>query len=105
MNLAAQYARVAPHVDTKKFVAYLKKRGHLQLLPQVVRLLERERPVTDVVVVSEEADVQEFTKKFPGARIVVDPKIVGGYAVTGKGKVVDRTYRTALVNLYQKITS
>jgi len=50
MNLAQNYARILRDgVDAAKTLAYMKARGHLSLLPQVVRMLEREQGRNDSV--------------------------------------------------------
>lgn len=102
----------------KKLVAYLKKRGHLSLLPAIVARVERMAGAKAgaKVVLAKAGDAQKFATSIASAlttmgvpaddyTLVVDERVVGGYVIEGKGKVVDRTYRTALVNLYQKITS
>lgn len=101
MNLVQRYAQVFKDVDAKKVLAYMKKRGHLSLLPQVVKVLEREPAQGAVVLVAHEKDVPKMKKKFPDARIDVDEKIVGGYISRDRTTVTDASYRHALVSLYQ----
>lgn len=100
MNLAQRYATVLTSVDAKKVLAYMKHRGHLSLLPKVLRVLEREREVGDTVVVASEKDVSKMKKKFPDTRVEVDPKLVGGYIARSGSTVTDASYRHALVQLY-----
>ena len=102
----------------KKLVQYLKKRGHLTLLPAIMARVERltlkRRAAT--VVLGKAGDAKTFATSIASAlttlgiqeddyQVVVDERVVGGFGVLGKGKVIDRTYRTALVSLYQKIIS
>lgn len=98
----------------KKFVAYLKKRKHESLLPQIVAGLKRvgEMRRGAVVTVAAADDAKKFAQSIAAALtnlniekgeygVVVDDRAVGGYMVHAKGKLVDRTYRSALVRLYQ----
>lgn len=102
MSLASRYAQVLKDVDVTKVLRYMKARGHLSLLPKVVRILEREPASGDTVVVAHEKDVTKYKKKFPESRVEVDEKIVGGYISRSGTSVVDASYRHALVSLYQK---
>ena len=105
MNLAQRYARVAALVDTDQLIAYLKHRGHLSLLPKIVRALQRMRTSVEVVTVAREHDATHLKKKFPGAAIVVDPKIVGGYIARSGTTITDASYRRSLVQLYHNTTT
>lgn len=116
MNLAHAYASVLrenPSADNvKQTLAYMKSRGHLSTLPQVVRILEREKGANEAVVtVARESDVKKFREDIAKAltelgesehSIAVDPHVVGGYIVRGRSKAIDRTYRKALVSIYQR---
>lgn len=101
MNLAYRYAQILKDVDTKKVLAYMKQKGHSSLLPKVVRILVRERPVGDTVTVAHDKDAAKMKKKFPESRIVIDEKLVGGYIARSGTSVTDASYRHALVSLYQ----
>lgn len=116
--ILAALAGGADEQFAKKLVAYLKHRGHLSLLPALVARVERMAHAKKgaTVLLAKAEDAQTFATSIASAlttlsispedyTLVVDERAVGGYAITGKGKVVDRTYRTALVNLYQKIIS
>lgn len=114
MSLANAYAKVLRDVPTKDVPAYLprvlafmKGRGHLSLLPQVVRILEREPSDTGeaVAVIAKESDAKKFAEEIRGARVVVDPRIVGGYTVRTGSRFVDRSFRSALIAIYQKTVS
>lgn len=100
MNLAQRYATILKSVDAKKVLAYMKHRGHLSLLPKVVKVLEREPETGDVVVVAHEKEVSKFKKKYPDARIEVNPMLVGGHIVRSGTTITDASYRHALVQLY-----
>jgi F0F1-type ATP synthase delta subunit len=121
MNLAHSYARaISDRGNDKKFldqvIHYMKSRGHASLLPQVVRILERTPGKEAAVVrVAKKEDaakykhgIQDALRIFGGSddhRVEVDSNVVGGYMVYGNGKAIDKTFRTALVSLYQKISS
>ena len=105
MNLARTYAALIHEVDPNKVFAYMKRRGHVSLLPQVLRIVEREPVPSDVVTVAHERDIAKHKKSHPNARFVVDPRVVGGYSARTGSEYIDRTYRRALVTLYQKITA
>jgi len=98
MTLASNYASVMKDLDVKKVVSYMKQRGHLSVLPQVLNILEREKDDQEVVTVAKEKDA----KPFKGARVVVDPNVVGGYMHRNGSKIVDATYRKALVTIYKQ---
>lgn len=88
MSLAHHYATVLKELELKDVLAYMKKRGHLSLLPQVVNILEREKTRPESVTITAKDD----------------PRIVGG-TVTLKGfTLIDQSYRRALVDLYHRIT-
>ena len=99
-----------------KFVAYLKARGHFGLLPQIVRRLGRVKTDKGAsVTVATKDDAEKFAQSIAAALstlsvgageydVTVDERVVGGYAVRSKGKLIDRTYRTGLVQLYQNVT-
>ncbi|MCL9972409.1 MAG: F0F1 ATP synthase subunit delta [Candidatus Pacebacteria bacterium] len=95
------------------FIQYLKKRGHLSLIPavlnRVTRLQKAERKTT--VTLARATDADRFAASIAANlttmphrdatyAVSVDERIVGGYRVEAGGKLVDRTYRTALVRLY-----
>lgn len=120
MNLAHAYARLIQEADDAgakpefagKIVTYMKSKGHLSLLPRVLRIAER-MPKTNeaVVTVKNDADYKRYEKDIKTAlsgighkgalRVAHDAKIVGGYSVRAGGKITDRSFRSALVSIYQ----
>jgi F0F1-type ATP synthase delta subunit len=116
MSLAANYAALlSGGADMKKTLAYMKSRGHLSLLPQIVRILERRSAEggSVVVTVAKESDAKKFSSKIAEAlktlgadmktaRTVVDERAVGGYAVRTPSALVDRSFRTALITIYKQ---
>lgn len=101
----------------KKFVAYLAQRKHLGLLPAILARVTKQgvQGHGAIVTVARAEDAKKFASAIASElsslnsdagtyTVKVDDRAVGGYAVRGKGRLVDRTYRSALVSLYQKIT-
>jgi hypothetical protein len=106
MSLASNYAALlSSGTEPDAVLAYMKQKGHLSLLPHIARLLEREAGVAgDTVLVAKEGDVRTAQEKFPSARVQQDPRVVGGYLAKVGGKIIDATYRRALVNIYKQVT-
>jgi F0F1-type ATP synthase delta subunit len=100
----------------KKLLQYMKAKGHLSLLHDVVRKLERERKQPRAVVsVSKKSDAKKFEQMIKDslntlgvdmrdASTMEDVKLVGGYQVRAGATSIDRSFRTALVSLYRKTT-
>jgi hypothetical protein len=90
MSLASNYVQVLKEgVDEKKVVAHMKAKGHLSLLPTVLRILKREKQRPETVTITAKDD----------------PRIVGG-TITLKGfTLIDASYRKALVDLYKRSTA
>jgi len=117
MSLAHTYARVLAEAGTEKgfldkLFSYMKIKGHLSLLPQILRLVHR-MPEKDTVVVTvrDQDDAKKFKKEIDmsltelvvkgSRRVIEDKRLVGGYSIRAGGKIVDKSYRSALVALYQ----
>lgn len=124
MNLANAYARLildapegkAGQAFAEKLVAYMKAKGHLSLIPTMLRIAERiPRKDTATVTVRSEADVVKLKPKIKESlkvlgyddkpEIVVDPDIVGGYTAVFAGKAVDKSFRSALLAVYRNTIS
>lgn len=98
MSLAQNYATLLNDIAPARVVDYMKSRGHVSLLPQVVRILERKQESNHVVTVARKEDAPHT----PGATVVVDPRIVGGTITRKNNTLTDASYRRALVNIYKK---
>ena len=126
MGLANAYAAVIREAEegkdtsdfSKKLIAFMKNRGHLSLLPQVLRILAREKADlhTPVITVAKESDAKKFAKPIREilsqlgvqeveSTVIVDSRAVGGYAVRANSRLVDKTFRSALISLYQNVTN
>ncbi|MES2014460.1 MAG: F0F1 ATP synthase subunit delta [Patescibacteria group bacterium] len=121
MSLATAYASVIKDAEkepqgghfVQKLLSLMHARGHMSLLPEIVRILEKE-PVEmgAVVTVAHDADVKKFASEIKSAlallgadkethQTIVDARAVGGYTVRAGSKILDQSFRTALVDLYQ----
>lgn len=124
MNLANAYARLildapegkAGQAFAEKLVAYMKAKGHLSLIPSMLRIAERSpRKNTATVTVKNAADVQKLKPQIKESLkalgyeekpdIAVDPDIVGGYTAVFAGKAVDKSFRSALLAVYRNTIS
>ena len=113
MNLVSTYAALfSEGVDIQKTLAYMKARGHLTLLPQIVRQLSREpEKKAATVTLAKSDDAKKFAPAIAetlgalGAgkdyHIALDERAVGGFSVRTKNGIVDKTFRTALVTIYK----
>lgn len=122
MSLAHTYAAVVQTAESQKLgkpfadklLEYMKAKGHLSLLPQVMRLLARmPKKGGAVVAVAKKGDADKYKNEIASAlkalnvsgshHTVEDARIVGGYMVRSRSGVVDKTFRSALVSLYRSI--
>jgi F0F1-type ATP synthase delta subunit len=99
------------------FLALLKRRGHISLLPKILHVLKRGRNQEDMdatVTVAREEDYARYRKVIAQVlaqlevsefHMTVDPRIVGGYRVMGNGHLFDQTYRTKLIDLYKRLAT
>jgi F0F1-type ATP synthase delta subunit len=95
----------------------LRSRGHQKLLPNIVHELEkrltREQESVKILFAREEdkirykeniqADLLEIAKEKEEQSQEIDEKLVGGYRVETKNILIDRSYKRALIDLYQKL--
>lgn len=116
MSLATYYAHLLHTHGTasyaSKVVAYMKKKGHTSLLPQVMRIVERmPKKEGGILTVARKGDVKKFQSRIEqvggnknDTHVVVDPSLVGGYIAQKGATLLDASYRRALVQLYQNVT-
>ncbi len=123
--LIHQYAELVHQALQKKagsayaeqLITYMKKRGHLSVLPAVlakVHALGSKKQGAEVVI-ARPSDAEALAPRIAGAlstlgaedeyTVRVDDRAVGGYMVRANGKVIDQSYRRALVELYQRVIS
>lgn len=98
--------------------ALLIKKGHVRLWPAVlkgvVRALEKfEREDTPrIIVAKESAKNSDALQKAlatlavtnKNEKMEVDSSLIGGFVVQYKDKMVDASYKRALIDLYRKVT-
>jgi len=104
MSLAQNYATLLKEVPVENVIEYMKKKGHLPLLPRVMRALLSAKDERAVVAAVDDTSVAALTTRFPDARFVIDSRIVGGYLMRRGAQVIDATYRRALVTMYKAAT-
>ncbi len=100
-------------------VGILRRRGHMGLLPKIMREYEkielvRSTSTSASLRLAREEDRSRFADQIAAyARIMgvtpddctthIDPTVIGGYSVEAKGKRVDRTHKRILLELYRKL--
>lgn len=122
MSLANTYAKVIQDAEGKpnvkafgdSLLAYMKAKGHMALIPQIISILSR-APEKDVAIVKvrDAEDAKKYKKEIEATltelgakgahRVMEEPRLVGGYSVRAGGKLVDKSFRSALVTLYQGV--
>lgn len=112
------HAGEKPDVVFANLKAVLERRGHLRLLPRILRVLEREvaqseksRQAKVIVARASDADsalvaelMQEIGTTKSQVHVLVDETIIGGAIVRHNHTESDASYKTALYTLYQSIT-
>lgn len=121
--LAETYAQaligLSEKADSGALLGVLKRKGHMALLPSIVREYEklaakRAAARAGELRVAQRADVemlQEEIAKYaaqmeislPHARVAEDPTIVGGFILSKGEREVDASYKTRLLELYQRL--
>ncbi|MBX2866813.1 F0F1 ATP synthase subunit delta [Candidatus Kaiserbacteria bacterium] len=100
--------------------ATLENRGHQKLKAQILSGLltyieEKERSTAPELRLAKEEDAKKLSVSIKEAlkelgaeeepRVSIDAKHIGGYTATYNGKRIDRSYKSALLQLYKNITS
>lgn len=98
--------------------ALLVKKGHIKLWPVVLRgvekaLLKKEIDDTPRLIVAKESAKEGEAIKVALAKlsvvtntpkVEVDSSLIGGFVVQYKDRMVDHSYKRALIDLYRKVT-
>ncbi|MAZ67721.1 hypothetical protein CL652_03055 [bacterium] len=111
---AANSSEAEAHVD--ELVAVLKREGKMRALPAILRELERlqarEYAQKPTLTVTKESDSQKALKELgnhlrsvPEVEIQTDERLVGGWRYTDGDTLVDASYKTALLQLYRRVTT
>lgn len=101
-------------------VRVLTEARHLSLMPTIIQELVKLQKTRQsgsgacVVRVASAGDVDQYRSEIDAAiqkldakelhiEVSVDDTVIGGYAVTAKGKRIDRTHKRSLVTLYDRL--
>lgn len=121
MSLSHAYAAVIREAEennlgkpfAEKLLRYMKAKGHLSLLSQIVKVSARaSKKGIATVTVAKRHDVEKHKTAISAALkslsvddhlVTEDERMVGGYMVRAKGKIIDNSFRSALVSLYRSI--
>ena len=98
----------------------LKKRGHEKLYPSILKILAQKiegaqsKNKTLVKVASKkqlhilQAEIESTLSTFQSDTeydVIEDSTIIGGFLLSSQNKIIDKTYKTQLVNLYRAIVN
>jgi len=103
----------------KDFIALLKQRGHIKLLPKILKSIEKlsEKQEADSVelILAKEKDKEKHLKKAQNykehfkilgdVKTKVDDTIIGGFIIKTKQTIVDGSYKKYLMELYNKFSN
>ena len=104
---------VADAAITKLF-RHLKSAGRMNMLPKIVhelrRVCARRRALAPRVEVAHKKDSCEALSQaallgFPAREAQVNPALIHGWRAMGGGKIVDRSAKSALIKVYQKVVT
>ncbi len=96
-----------------KLIRHLKSAGRLKMLPQIVselrKVAARRAAHKPVLEIAHEKDKAHALKEAAEAgikaeRVVVNHSLIRGWRAREAGKLIDRSGKRALVEIYQKIT-
>ena len=79
-------------IEFAKLKSHLERTGRLKLLPQIVRELKRE-----------EARAAKLAPRIETAK--ENPALISGYREITEGKLVDKSGKRALLDIYQNIVA
>lgn len=95
-------------------VRHLKEAGRLKLLPAILRELEtlgaRDKTLSASVEVASEADAAQALREASAEGIAADaatvnPLLISGWRAREGGRLIDRSGKRALIDIYRRITS
>lgn len=104
------------HADAaiQKLIVHLKSAGRMNMLPKIARELKKVaarrhalKSVVEVAHESEEAAALRAAARegITARHAIVSPSLIRGWRARGEGKLVDRSAKRALIEMYQRITS
>lgn len=96
-----------------KLIRHMKSSGHMKMLPEIARELRKVaarrhalRPYVEVAHEKEEAAALRAAAEVGiiARHAVVNPALIHGWRARAGGKLVDRSAKSALLHIYQKVT-
>ncbi len=99
----------------KSFIEVIKSRGHEKLLPSILSSYEKKANQKDEYVtltVATERNLKEIKEEIENyseefslqdLKTEIDKSIIGGYVLRSQNNLYDKSFRKALIKLYQKI--
>lgn len=97
-----------------KLIAHLKSTGRIKMLPQLLtelRLIAARRrslaPILEVATPKEESAAVAALKAegITPETVQVTPSLISGWRARANGKLIDRSGKRALIDIYQNVTS
>lgn len=122
MTLTNQYAEaiiksaLSTDVETvlPRIRAVLEKHGHGKLLESILRrvvILSQEKEKSVEFKVTKKNDTEHYREELkrygltvPEDVVMVDESLIGGFFYRDGQRLLDRSYKRALINLYKEIT-
>jgi len=99
----------------EKLAQRAHRHGHSKLLPAISRaILRGESTFTPTITYATEKDrtihqenCREKASSLTNGEVIekIDTTLVGGWRIESKSRLVDTSYRLALINLYKSLTS
>ncbi len=95
-------------------VSHLKAEGRMKLLPAILRELKtlqaRTKTLGATLEVAEESGKDKAREEaralgIDAAEVVVNPLLISGWRAREGGRLIDRSGKRALVDIYRRITS
>lgn len=105
----------------KRFIALVRRAGHIRLLPKIVAAYERLQKIREkrsgaIVSIAKEQDAQIYDRAIKEAvgelrvssetiTLRTDETLIGGYRVTTRDKMIDRSFKRSLSTIYHRAIS
>lgn len=106
--------KVAADAAITKFIAHLKSAGRMKMLPRIVhelrKIASRRVALMPTVEVAQEGEsaaalVAAASEGIVAEHASINPSLIRGWRARGNGKLVDRSAKHALIQIYQKVTA
>ena len=106
-------AKAADHA-VKKLIVHLKSIGQIRMLSKVAHELKKVQarknalaPLVEVAHKKESAAALKAAAKegIKAPKAIVNTSLIAGYRARGAGKLIDRSAKAALIEIYQNVTS